>query len=133
MSLKPQLILLLVHNNQEKLQAIFNAIQKEVFKKERVLILVPNIESAHFLDQFFWAITEESFFPHSITDQPTNENVIITLKEENFNQAKVLFNLTPQVPAFSRQFPTIYDLDDRTTQAKRQLSLERKQSYSLFC
>ncbi|MGK5594712.1 MAG: DNA polymerase III subunit chi [Parachlamydiaceae bacterium] len=133
MDLKPNLILLPVRNNREKLHAVFNAARTEVLKKKRVLVLVPNSESAHFLDKFFWSVSEESFFPHAIANHPTEELVTITLKEENYNQATVLLNLTPQVPIFSRQFLTIYDLDDRTTAAKQQLSLERKHAYSLFC
>jgi DNA polymerase III subunit chi len=126
----PRVIFISVKDNNSKLNVICQTVQNLFIQKKAVLILVPNEEAASYVDQLLWRLPEESFLPHRIAFNPTNEPVVITTKAENMNQAHVLFNLCPNASPIYRDFETIYELDDRTHPTKEQLSQQRKAFYA---
>lgn len=124
-----QVVFLNAPTPQAKLERIVTAVQDHFQKLERLLILVPNVESAQFIDTLLWKSPEEGFIPHQITEAPCETPVVITRRMENFNKASVLLTLLPEIPPFWKDFSLIYELMDETHPQKLQLSRSRLQTY----
>ena len=83
-----------VKNNSAKIQLICRKAQEAFQYERRLLISVPNIEAAHYIDALLWKFPEESFMPHVIAETETQEWIAITSQEKhNINQAPHLLNL----------------------------------------
>lgn len=112
-----------------KLNAICQITHKHFNKGEAILIVVPSQEAAVYIDQLLWRQPGDSFMPHAIANTPTRELVAITTSAINVNQAKVLFNLCPDIPSTLTEYSIVYDLMDLSHPAKEQLSLSRQSAY----
>lgn len=128
---KPKVAFLKVADNATKLKAIVTAVTSLIAQNKKVLIAVPNIEAASYLDALLWQQPEESFTPHIVAHAPCEEIVVIATVQANLNQADVLFNLCPDISPITSQFSEVIDLDDQTTPAKAEASLKRKKAYQL--
>lgn len=126
---KPIITFLKVWDNHSKLKAVLNTVKDLVLQKKRILIAVPNSAAANYLDDLLWKEPEESFIPHFVKDIPCEDPLIISTIHSNFNNAKVLINLCPEISPISIQFEYIFDLDDFTTNSKAELSAKRKEAY----
>ncbi|KAF3361446.1 Uncharacterized protein PHSC3_002009 [Chlamydiales bacterium STE3] len=129
MNAKTSVIFLKVHTNGEKLAAISTALQNVVAQKKKILILVPSLEAADYLDKYLWQSADENFLPHIKTNKKTKEIIAITLTHENHNQADVLLNLNPTISSITAEFATVYDFEDFTSTDKARLSETRKLAY----
>lgn len=119
-----------VKDNAAKLQFICSKAQEAVRQEKRLLIAVPNLEAAQYVDQLLWRIPEESFIPHVVTDMPTQEWIAITLQEQqNVNQATHLLNLCPHPSPLYQYVEEVYDFYDETQPQKKELSEQRLRFY----
>lgn len=125
----PVIIFLKAPDNASKMAHICMTIQSHFDQGHRVLITVPSMEAAHYVDQLLWRYPEESFLPHVISQKPLKESVLITTEQENLNQATVLFNLCPAASPICAQFTTVYELFDETHLEKLRLSEIRHKAY----
>lgn len=125
----PSILFIEVKDNLTKLEKIIEIAHKHYKKNEPVLISVPNSEAAIYLDQLLWRSPEESFLPHSVTDKPSPDPLIITYTHSNPNHAKILINLCSTHSPISLQFTLIYELLDKTHPDKESNSLLRKSFY----
>ncbi len=95
-----------------------------------MLITVPNLQAAQYVDSLLWRLPEESFVPHVISDTPTSEWIAITMQEQhNVNQAVRLLNLCTTPTALYQHVEEIYDLLDETHSQKLELSQQRLRFY----
>lgn len=122
-------VFLHVKDNHAKQKMLFGAIQNKFEQQKRILIAVPNDQAAQYMDQLLWQFLPESFLPHCITLEPTDEPIAITTLHKNLNQASILFNLCPEISTLHSQFETIYELLDATRPDKLSLSQKRQQDY----
>lgn len=119
-----------VSTNAAKLMTICTHVKESFEAGQRVLIHVPTIEAATYIDQLLWRSPEESFIPHSIHSQPTQDHIIIAINpSQNLNQAQICWNLAPAIPSIANQFMTIHEFLDETDPVKSQLSLQRQAAY----
>ncbi len=116
-------------NNQQKIKAICSTVEHHFLLEDSLLILAPSEEAAAYLDQLLWRFPESSFLPHAIAQQPTEERIAITTREENLNQARVLLSLLPNLSSIWQQFPHVYELMDTTHPEKQILSENRLKQY----
>jgi DNA polymerase-3 subunit chi len=126
---KTQIIFVKVPNNTAKADCLCSIIQKHFEQKQSILITVPNFEVADFVDQLLWKRPEESFLPHVIAQSNSKAAVVITSKQENLNDASILFNLCVTASPMADKFNLIYELLDETHPDKLKLSQERRQTY----
>lgn len=99
-------------------------------KEKRLLIAVPNSESAQYVDSLLWRLPEESFMPHLISDVPSNEWIVITLQDkENVNGAARLLNLCTDPSPLYQFVEEVYELYDETHPQKLELSQQRMRLY----
>lgn len=119
-----------VTTNAEKLKMVASIINEALHQRLKILVLVPNLQAAEFLDKYLWQISDESFIPHCISNEPIDECAVITTLHENVNAASVLLNLNPSISPISQCFETIHDLEDLTSPEKALLSKERRLAYS---
>lgn len=119
----------LVKENSAKLNLIQRSATHYFGLGIPLLFLVPNEESASYVDDFLWKFPPEGFLPHSILKKPSKDLIGITTIHENFNQAKVLFNLCPDFSPLSKSISLIFDFMDETHPLKHQQSLQRKEKY----
>lgn len=126
---KPSIQFIQVNDNATKLKAICHTVQSYFERKEPCLIIVPNLESAEYVNQLLWKYPEHSFIPHEVADHPTKELVVITIKKENPNLAKVILNLCPEAVPNFKEFNLIYEFWDETHPAKAEFSVQRRAFY----
>ncbi len=119
-----------VKDNTAKLTFICQKAQEAFQQEKRLLIAVPNLQAAQYIDQLLWRTPEESFMPHVVTDMPTQEWIAITLQEQvNVNQALRLLNLCPHPSSLYQQVEEVYDFYDETHPQKKELSEQRLRFY----
>jgi DNA polymerase-3 subunit chi len=119
-----------VKDNSGKIQFICDKAHEAFRHERRLLIAVPNLQAAQYIDALLWRLPEESFIPHIIADTPTSEWIAITLQEiDNVNKAVCLLNLCPMPSLLYQQVEEIYDLYDETHPQKKELSQQRYQFY----
>jgi DNA polymerase IIIc chi subunit len=124
-----RVIFLQVRENLIKLQRIVEISRAHFQKKEPILIFVEDEKAAQFVDELLWKMPETSFLPHIISEASTTEWVVITKGKKNLNQAKIAFNLCPQPLLIEGPFKTIYQFEDLTSSAKKNLSALRFEAY----
>lgn len=119
-----------VKDNGAKIQLICTKAQEAFYQGKRLLIAVPNLQAAQYIEALLWRSPEESFMPHVIADTPTSEWIAITLQEQhNVNQAARLLNLCPNPSPLYQQVEEVYDLYDETHPQKSELSQQRLRFY----
>jgi DNA polymerase-3 subunit chi len=119
-----------VKDNSAKIQLIYTKAQEAFQHEKRLLIAVPNLQAAQYIDALLWKFPEESFMPHVIADAPTAEWIAITMQEQqNINQAARLLNLCPTPSALYQQVEEVYDLLDESHPQKLELSQQRLRLY----
>lgn len=128
--MKTKVLFLKVVDTPSKLQRITQTIQKHFEQNAGILIIVPTIEAAQYIDQLLWKMPAESFLPHAIVDGPTKERIAISTDTRNVNHATVLFNLCPAAHPLPHEYHTIYELYDQTHPSKEDLSRQRHEAYS---
>ncbi len=127
--MKTKVHFLKVIDNQSKLIRITQTIQKHFEQNATVLIIVPTIEAAQYIDQLLWKLPEESFLPHAIAEGPTTERIAISTDARNVNHATILLNLNQTAHPHPKEFHTIYELYDQTHPSKEELSQQRHATY----
>jgi DNA polymerase-3 subunit chi len=119
-----------VKDNQAKIDLICGKAQEAILQEKRLLIVVPNEEAARYINTLLWKEPTDSFIPHAITNEPSQEWVIITqLRDQNLNQACRLLNLSSQISPIYQQFEEIYELLDESNEEKKDLSQARMNRY----
>ncbi len=119
-----------VTQNNVKLAFICQKAVEAFSQEKKLLITVPNLQAAQYVDDLLWRFSEESFIPHVVTDHPTAEWVAITLQNHiNVNGAVRLLNLCPTPPPLFQEVVEIYEFYDKTDGQKAELSQKRYQFY----
>lgn len=119
-----------VSSNTQKIEKLLSVIENHFAKTEKILIVVPNQEAADFLDQLLWKNPIESFLPHTISNQDSQDPIVITTLIKNINSAVIIINLH-QDPAFSlnENSRCIYELLDEMHPEKKAFSLDKYKMY----
>ncbi len=125
----PTVTFLEVKTNPDKLAAISRTVQHHYAREEAVLIVVPNAEAAHYIDQLLWKIPAEGFLPHEVGTKECRDPVLITTQAQNLNQALVLIHLGQEASPIAHDFQHVYELYDRTHPAKEKLAQAREAHY----
>lgn len=116
-------------DNAMKLRRIGASVEYYFLKKNRVLITVPSDAAASYLDDFLWKQPKESFLPHTVSQEPSSEEVVITTMQVNLNEADVLINLCSELSPIAKEFKTVFELWDETSQSRRENSEEKFKAY----
>lgn len=127
----PTIIFIPVNDNTAKLQTICNIAHTQLLAEKSILITVPNMQAAQYVDSLLWRLPEESFLPHCYTENHSTERCVITTKPFNWNKATVLLNLCPDACPIYKEFELVYELWDQTDAQKASLSAKRKAAYGL--
>lgn len=119
-----------VKNNTDKIHLICMKAQEAYMQEKRLLIAVPNLQAAQYIDALLWRMPEESFIPHAIIDFPTSEWIAITQQDQcNVNQAPRLLNLCLTPTPLYGQVEEIFEILDETHPEKAELSQKRLRFY----
>lgn len=127
--MKTDIVFLKVIDSKSKLVRLCECIQEHFVKGDKILLSVANQESARYLDELLWRLPQEGFLPHSISTQPTEEQIVITLSHANLNHAQIVFNLRQEAIADFASYACVYELFDESHPDKLQQSLLRQASY----
>lgn len=118
-----------VSDNGSKLKKIIEMAHFHFGKKEPFLILVEDDKSKNYVDELLWKSPSTSFLPHTASDVPTTDWVVITKTKTNVNQARIAFNLCPTSLLIEGPFRIIYEFEDLSTPSKKNLSSQRFDAY----
>lgn len=119
-----------VKDNPAKIQLICNKAHESILHEKRLLIFVPNIEAAQYVDNLLWKTPIDSFIPHTIAQTASKEWIVITYQNsDNLNQAEWLLNLCHSLHPAYHQFQEVYELLDETNGEKKDLSQKRIEAY----
>lgn len=125
----PQVTFLTVKDNSTKLTRLLKLIDY-LYKQEKIiLIFAPNMEVAKYIDNLLWKSPETSFIPHEIANDRKRERVIITTSSDPIMGVDTLVNLSPKLHPNFQHFIEIFELFDKTSRQKEELSLEKKELY----
>lgn len=116
-----------VSDTPSKLKKIIETAQYHFEKKEHLLIFVEEEKSEKFVDDLLWKEPATSFLPHTVSNGPSNDLIVITKSKNNVNNAKVAFNLCPT--ALFLPLKMIYEFEDLTAPVKKNLSIQRFDTY----
>jgi DNA polymerase IIIc chi subunit len=124
--------LLQVKNKQIKLGKIVKIAALYFEKREPLLLKVPSREAADYLDLLLWRYPKESFIPHVVQDQPTRDLIVITSSSKNPNEARSIFNLTPE-PIENKNFffTQIYEFEGKEENHLKQYQAYKERGYTL--
>lgn len=119
-----------VSHNQMKLKKIIEIASEYFEKQEPLLLKVPHEKGKEYVDHLLWSFPKESFLPHAVTDSSSKELIVITLSNENVNQAKAVFNLSSK-PIENKEppFHIIYTLDDLSSSEKNKMAQSHYKAY----
>lgn len=123
-----RVVFLQIKDSQTKLLKLVNTVHHYFQAKEKFLIMVQDLASAKYVDELLWKVPQVSFLPHCISDHQTDEPVVISMKKENLNRAKYIFNLCP-TPLLWENIHILYEYEDFTHPAKQMLSKKKYESY----
>lgn len=126
----PKVIFLRVTDNQTKLRRICTTLQSHFDCKEKVILILPNQGAAQYVDAMLWKIPEENFLPHTQTIECSDDLIVLTYKQKNLNNAKILFNLCAEPIPIYDQFERIYELLDETNASKSEISHKKMTAYA---
>ncbi|MBI5273349.1 MAG: DNA polymerase III subunit chi [Chlamydiia bacterium] len=117
-----------VQDIPSKFKRITETAKIHFMRKERLLFFVEDEKAQKFTDELLWKIPETQFLPHSVSDTPTADLIVITKSKTNVNQALFAFNLCP-TPLFLPDFKLIYEFEDLSHPHKKSLSEIRFNAY----
>jgi len=124
----PQVIFFTVNDTHSKLLKIAELCHRHFEKKEHLQIVLPDQQSLDFLDALLWRLPLSSFLPHTI-NPGDEELILLSLSAFKWEKSHLLFNLTGQAYLERSDLKEIYELDDRTSDQKKQQSLARFKAY----
>ncbi len=120
-----------VKDNPSKLRLVCAKVKEAFLHEKRMIITVPNLQAAQYIEALLWRVPEESFFPHVISDTPVLEWIAITMQNRyNINQANRLLNLCPLPSPLFQDLEEVYDLYDETDPQKLDFSKQRVRFYN---
>jgi len=122
-----QIVFYSVRDTQDKLAKLCSIAKRHFDLGEALLIMTADEKARDFVDELLWRLPSESFLPHLATDMPCQDPIAVTCSRENINQARAIFNLTPE-PLFIDNL-TIYEFDERSTPQRSQASEARFKAY----
>lgn len=123
-----RVVFLQIKNNQTKILKLVQIAYHHFQAKENFLIMVQDLKTAQYVDSLLWKVPQLGFLPHSIEDHTTKEAVVISIKKENLNRAKYIFNLCP-TPLLWEGLNVIYEYEDFTHPTKQMLSRKKYEAY----
>lgn len=118
-----------VNDNANKLKKIIEMAHFHFGKNEPLLIFVEEEKGEKFVDELLWKTPAESFLPHTVSNEPTKELIVITKSKNNLNQARVAFNLCPTSLFLNEPLKIIYEFEDLTAPVKKNFSSQRFDAY----
>lgn len=118
-----------VKSAAEKPSTLIRIVQHHFFRKEPILILTEEDKALQYVDELLWKTPPESFLPHSIITEPSQERIAITKIKKNLNEAHCVFNLCSTPLLIEGSFRTIYDFEDLGSPNKKNLSQIRYNAY----
>jgi DNA polymerase IIIc chi subunit len=118
-----------VQDNGSKLKKIVEMAKFHFDKREPFLIFVDDDKSKTYVDELLWKHPPTSFLPHTPSDTPLTDWIVITKAKSNINNARIAFNLCPTSLLIEGPFRIIYEFEDLSTPSKKNLSSQRFDAY----
>lgn len=129
----PPIITVIFHQVKEngaKIHLICIKAQEAFRYEKRLLITVPNVQAAQYVEALLWRVPDDGFMPHAIVDSTTNEWIAIIMQNTgNVNRAPRLLNLCSSPAPLYPELEEIHDLYDETHPQKIELSRHRLRYY----
>lgn len=116
----PQVMLIQVQNNPQKLVKIVEQATLHFQRAESLQILVENTTSAEYIDKLLWSHPPESFLPHG--------GELISIGQTIDLNARHYFNLTAEA-LVDLALGTIYEFDDQSSPHKQEAFKRRYHAY----
>lgn len=124
-----RVVLFQVSDPRKKVLRLLETARHHFEKKEPFSIFVEDEKALLYVDQLLWSTPEESFLPHTPTDKPIGDLLVITREKKVFNGAKAVFNLCSTPLLIEGPFRILYDFEDLTTPSRAKLSNLRFEAY----
>ena len=119
-----------VKSDRMKQEKLVEIAEEHFEKKEPFLFKVPHQKGCDYLDLLLWRFPQESFLPHSVTNSPTDDLLVIASSDQNPNRARGIFNLTGQAIANTDLFFShIYEFEDLTAPEKNRIAQDHYKTY----
>ena len=80
--------------SDHKLQTITDVAAKHFEKQEKLLFVTENAIAAQYIDELLWKRPINSFIPHALITEASNELIQISTIHKNVIESPFVFNLT---------------------------------------
>lgn len=117
-----------IKKNSDKLLRIANTALIHFENKKHLLFLTPDEKALKFVDDLLWSEPKFSFLPHAVSEENSDDLIVVTQKLLNLNRSQHIFNLCP-LPIFDLPCSVIYEFDDLTDKNRSLISKNKFQKY----
>ena len=124
----PKIIFFQIKKANDKLLSITKTAATHFENKKQIIFLVENETSLKYLDELLWKEPKFSFLPHTISDLPSEDYVVLSYNKTNINKAPYTFNLTPE-PLIDVHCNAIYEFDDQTDKNRASITKKKFKFY----
>ena len=112
-----------------KLEVLVKSAYTHFRRQEKLLIQVSDDTAARYVDTLLWKNPISGFLPHIVTEEESQDFIVITTATKNLNQAKYVFNLN-KTPILLDSYQLVYDFEDISSISRLQLSKYRFEVYN---
>lgn len=102
-----------VRSKQEKITYLLQVAQSHFYKKEPLQIYAEDEKLLQFLDDILWSYPKQSFLPHLLSHEPTDELLVISSHSEPLNEARSVLNFSPS--PIESSYIKIFETEDLYT------------------
>lgn len=124
-----QIVFFSVQDTQDKLAKLCAIAKGHFEKNDPLLVMTADEKARNFVDELMWRVPADSFLPHTASDMPCRDLIAITSSRQNTNQARTIFNLTPEPLFFEELGLTIYEFEEHISEQRRKSSEARYRAY----
>lgn len=122
--------------SEDKLRTACQLSHKAMQNGMRVLLHVPDDETAAKLDKLLWQYPPTSFIPHCLSSDPEASSMPVVIgRNESFPHSELLISLHDECPAFFSRFERVieivgHDAED-ATRGRARFKFYRDRGYEL--
>jgi DNA polymerase IIIc chi subunit len=122
MSHKPTVMYFSIKEASHKLSHLIHTAQKHLHEKKSLHILTSDKTSLSFVSQLLWKEPKQSFTVHQVPEDANATSIIqLILPIPSYEKVESIFNLTSLPIDFSNHFRIIYEFEDLTHPAKKEI------------
>lgn len=122
------IIFLEVKSGKEKMELLLQKAKEHFEKRQKLFFLAENENVKKYVDELLWKEPKSSFLPHACDDLSSPLVIVDSLILPSMS--RYIFNLTKSALSLEEPFRLVYELDDSSSEEKKNIVKEKFHYYS---